>query len=321
MKITVVIPVYNKSRYIGRALNSVLAQNHQDWEIIAVDDGSSDDSAAIIESFLGPRIRCIRQENQGVSVARNFGIAEAKTDWIAFLDADDEYTPTFLERIARIIESDLDPEVVFIGSNYLIGSVTPAFSVLETEGVRDFFQMFQNGKTPNNSSSTVARKDKLLALGGFPVGVKQFEDWITWGKLAIAGRFYFIPEVLSVYHQVEGSAARLSRPASEVFRDAILLQQSWRDAFLSHNLSPVDRKAAGRCVNDFCIIVACQLARIHGKIVAIRLLFKCELKYFEFDRLMDQAFLRNLFYLIKAMIIPQWIRKLRFNYKKYKSFW
>jgi len=321
MKITVVMPVYNKSRYIRRALNSVLAQKYQDWEIIAVDDGSSDESAAIIESFLDPKIRCIRRENQGVSVARNFGIAEANTDWIAFLDADDEYTPTFLERIARIIESDLDPEVAFIGSNYLIGSGTPALSALETEGVRDFFQMFQNGKTPNNSSSTVARKDKLLAAGGFPVGVKQFEDWITWGKLAIAGRFYFIPEALSVYHQAEGSATRSTRPASEVFRDATVLPKSWRDAFLSHKFSPADRKAAGGCINEFCIIVACQLARINGKLVAIRLLFNCEMKYFEFDRLMDQAFLRSLFYLIKAMVIPQWIRKLRFNYKKYKSFW
>lgn len=316
MKITVVIPVYNKSRYIGRALNSVLAQNYLDWEIIAVDDGSSDDSAAIIESFLDPKIRCIRQENQGVSAARNCGIAEAKTDWIAFLDADDEYFPTFLERIAGIIESDLDPEVAFIGSNYLMESVSPALSALEPEGVRDFFQMFQNGRTPNNSSSTVVRKDKLLAVGGFPVGVKQFEDWVTWGKLAIVGRFYFIPEVLSVYHVVEGSAARSTRPASEVFRDAIVLPQSWRDAFLLHDSSSANRKAAGGCINEFCIIVACQLARIQGKLLAIRLLSNCERKYFQLNRLMDQSFLRSLFHLFKAMLIPQWVRKLRFNHKK-----
>ena len=91
----VVIPLYNKEVYIKNTLNSVLAQTIKDFEIIVVNDGSTDKSAEVVKSLSDPRIRLINQVNAGVSVARNRGINEAKADLIAFLDGDDEWKTKF----------------------------------------------------------------------------------------------------------------------------------------------------------------------------------------------------------------------------------
>jgi glycosyltransferase involved in cell wall biosynthesis len=99
---TIIIPLYNKRSYIGRALDSVLHQSFQDFEIIVVDDGSTDNGAEVVKSYDDPRIRLIRQENKGVSVARNTGADRATADFIAFLDADDEWMPRQLETVSGL---------------------------------------------------------------------------------------------------------------------------------------------------------------------------------------------------------------------------
>ena len=104
--VSVVVPCYNGARFLRETLASALAQPHAVLEIIVVDDGSTDDSAAIAESF-GPPVRVIRQANQGESVARNRGIDEAKGDWIAFLDADDVWVPEKTERQLAAVAGDV----------------------------------------------------------------------------------------------------------------------------------------------------------------------------------------------------------------------
>src|SRR3972149_3633636 len=95
--VSVVIPCYNGAVYLHETIESALAQTHSPLEVLVIDDGSTDDSAAIADSFGSP-VRVIRQTNQGESVARNRGIDEARGDWIAFLDSDDVWNPTKLER-------------------------------------------------------------------------------------------------------------------------------------------------------------------------------------------------------------------------------
>lgn len=101
--ISVVIPLYNKEREVARAVRSVLAQRRQPLELIVVDDGSTDRSAAEVEAFRDPLVRLIRQPNGGVCAARNRGIAEARGEYVALLDADDEWEPGFLSEIVSLI--------------------------------------------------------------------------------------------------------------------------------------------------------------------------------------------------------------------------
>lgn len=104
MTISVVIPLYNKAGYIGRALKSVLAQTHRDLEVLVVDDGSTDGGTDIVREIGDPRVRLIVQENAGPGIARNRGLWEVQTELVAFLDADDEWLPAFLEENLRFFE-------------------------------------------------------------------------------------------------------------------------------------------------------------------------------------------------------------------------
>ncbi len=104
MQFSVVIPLYNKSQYINRALNSVLFQSIQDFEIVVIDDGSVDGGGDLVRKYADQRIRLIRQENQGASAARNNGYRVTRSEFVAFLDADDEWKPGFLEKIKELVE-------------------------------------------------------------------------------------------------------------------------------------------------------------------------------------------------------------------------
>jgi len=105
VRVSVIVPLYNKAPYVRRALDSVAAQTFGDFELIVVDDGSTDEGASVVESFGDGRVRLIRQENTGPGAARNRGINEARGEVLAFLDADDEWLPTYLEEGLRALDA------------------------------------------------------------------------------------------------------------------------------------------------------------------------------------------------------------------------
>ena len=118
MKVSVIIPLYNKAPYIQRALASALAQTFESFELIVVDDGSTDGGHAVVERCGDPRVRLVRQDNVGPGAARNRGLAEASAPFAAFLDADDEWFPTFLEKSLACLEAH-GPEVACVSSGYV----------------------------------------------------------------------------------------------------------------------------------------------------------------------------------------------------------
>jgi GT2 family glycosyltransferase len=118
LKVSIVIPLYNKAPYVRRALDSIRAQTFSDFEVIVVDDGSTDDGAVLVSSYPDQRVRLISQSNSGPGPARNTGIAQAQGKFIAFLDADDEWLPTYLEESVRSLERWGDG-VASVSSGYI----------------------------------------------------------------------------------------------------------------------------------------------------------------------------------------------------------
>ena len=119
MQVSVIIPLFNKAPYVARALHSVLAQTFTDFEVIVVDDGSTDDGGSVVRQFADDRVRMIKQDNGGPGAARNRGLAEAQGEYVAFLDADDCWLPTYLESgMGRF--SAVGQEVAAVTSGYLI---------------------------------------------------------------------------------------------------------------------------------------------------------------------------------------------------------
>ncbi|HSW20072.1 MAG TPA: glycosyltransferase family A protein [Ramlibacter sp.] len=190
MRFSVVIPLYNKARFIGSAVGSVLEQTLAPLEVIVVDDGSSDRGAEIVEAMADPRVRLIRQRNAGVSAARNRGIGLARGDWVAFLDGDDAWHPEFLAALARAHETC--PEADVLGTRFRTvreptGAAFEAWPVpeafCEVELIEDLRQRWMRN-TPFCSSSVAARMERLRAMPErFIEGECFGEDLDMWFRL------------------------------------------------------------------------------------------------------------------------------------------
>lgn len=208
--ISVVIPLYNKEKQIAHTLRSVFAQTFQDFEVVIVDDGSTDGSVAEVEKFTDSRIRLIRQANAGVAAARNRGIEEAQGELIAFLDADDEWKPEYLATQYHLYQKY--PECSVYACNYEFrnfeGKVTPTIiRRLPFEGedgiLSNYFEVASYSHPPICSISIMVKKTAIQAIGGFPVGIKSGEDLLTWARLAVNGKIAYSRMSLAIFN-VEG---------------------------------------------------------------------------------------------------------------------
>jgi glycosyltransferase involved in cell wall biosynthesis len=209
-KFSVIIPLYNKEGTIIRALNSVLNQKKQCFEIIIINDGSTDNSVRKVETIKDPRIKLFSQKNNGVSSARNFGIKMAKGEYIAFLDADDEWLPAFLFSIRDLINNY--PHAIGYGTSYfkkynnnLIKEIKLRHLQFDSNSgiINNYFKVCNYSDPPIWTSSVCIRKEDLLKIGGFSIGVKAGEDLLTWARLSQLGEFAFTKKPLAIYYQPE----------------------------------------------------------------------------------------------------------------------
>lgn len=223
IKFSVIIPLYNKEPHVKRALDSVINQTVQDFEIIVVNDGSTDKSADVVKTFSDARIRLINQKNAGVSVARNRGINEAKSELITFLDADDEWMPDYLETILRLREkypcaglyaTSLKTEFI---DNVLMDKDEELRKLIPDEGlILNFFKVNLKDISHKDifyTSSVTVPKKIFLELGGFQTGFWWGEDIDMWGRIALKHPFVYSSQVCAVYYQnVVNSAAYRRKP-------------------------------------------------------------------------------------------------------------
>ena len=206
MSISVVIPSYNRSRFIAETLESVLAQTLQPDEVLVVDDGSTDDTAAIAESF-APRVRVFRRSNQRPAAARNFGVQQATSEWIAFLDDDDLWEPNKLERQMEELAHHPEADLCYTGRVVLMqkGDTATLGRVVYAPPAKDIRRsLYRN--CAFGTCSVLVRRSMLLAVNGFDPKCRVIEDYELWLRLLHAGaKFAACREPLYQYRIHEGN--------------------------------------------------------------------------------------------------------------------
>jgi glycosyltransferase involved in cell wall biosynthesis len=219
LKVSIIIPLYNKAPYVRRALDSIAAQTFSDFETIVIDDGSTDDGAAIVADYPDARCRLIRQANAGPGAARNAGIAQAQGEFIAFLDADDEWLPTYLEESVRLLER-CEPEVASVTSGYFeYPNGMSTESMWRKRGLNDGVYQVQPNSDPwhivsmlayMSPCSTVARREAIRRWDGFYSREKCLfgEDAFLWLKVLLNHSVAFNLTPLVRFHR---EAAGLSK--------------------------------------------------------------------------------------------------------------
>ena len=204
MKFSVIIPLYNKAPYVHKALETICAQTYRDYEIIVINDGSTDNSAIIAEEYLngveGISYKILSQQNAGVSAARNNGVAQASGSYIAFLDADDWWEPNYLERMAQLIEDY--PEAGLYACNYVYYKPGKTHVVLNipTGYINYPKAYYESGTMPVWTGATMMPREVFEEMGGFPVGIKLGEDFLLWAKTAMHYPVAFCEEPLAYYN-------------------------------------------------------------------------------------------------------------------------
>jgi glycosyltransferase involved in cell wall biosynthesis len=210
--ITVVIPLYNKAKQIKQTLQSVQSQLFANYQVVVVNDGSTDESEIIVTDFLeanpgfSQQVRLINQNHLGVSSARNRGISESATEWVAFLDADDLWKKDYLQTLYAL--SVRYPFCNICATTYEIQKATgqtipiilKKIQFSGQEGILDnYFQVACSSSPPLTSSSCMVRKTALQDIGGFPADIDSGEDLLTWARLALSSNIAYSRSVLAVF--------------------------------------------------------------------------------------------------------------------------
>jgi len=257
--ISVVIAAFNAAGFIDRALKSVLDQTLPADEVIIVDDGSTDETAAKIKTW-GPPVRYIFQENAGVSAARNTGIQSAQGDWIAFLDADDEWSNEKLARQAALLQRN--PQLVWTGGNYLRclcaenrqGPAEEPQKIARLLDNRDYFDRYFQAFIRQGGGWTgtmLVKRSVLIEAGGFQTGLYHGqEDIDLWWRIAYRyPRFGYDPQPLATYHlNIPGSLSEKRIPPDIYIQLIERHLQLSRQADRYQDFQPVARYLVSRWV-------------------------------------------------------------------------
>lgn len=307
---SVVIPLYNKERYIASTLNSVLNQSFKDFEVIIVNDGSTDRSVEVVKKFDDSRIRLVDQPNAGVSAARNKGIKEAKFDWVAFLDADDRWDVEFLSEIANAIKK-YPNNLIFAGGkamvkNGVVERYTNEFLPQYGQtGVVNLYQIMSKYNGPINSSNSVIRKQHLEKNGLFRIGQKNYEDHDLWIRLCINEAVIYINKELSFVIMDDISSASKGVLSSNDF--AFLIQRFHE---INDKLSQSDKKFFEKYYNRFILFTFMKYKKYYSrKDIG-------EIKK-ESSKLLTVPYIQTLYFLTRVNVKYDYAMKIGRLFRKY----
>lgn len=234
--VSIIVPCFNSAKFLDECLNSVYNQTYSNWEVIIVNDGSTDNTDSILEKWINidQRFKYIKKENSGVAKTRILGIQNSKGKYLLPLDADDYISPTFLEKTVTVLDNDLNIEVVF-SDVQLFGVKTEIFK-LEKYSLKYLLQ--KNCIV----STALFRKETYDKVGGYCADLRSLEDWDLWiSILKNGGEIYKINEVL-FYYRTHSSGSL----TNNLFKDLGKYQQYHNiifkrhsDAFLEHVGNPI----------------------------------------------------------------------------------
>ena len=203
IRFSVIVPLYNKEPYVEKALRSILEQTFSDFELIVVNDGSKDNSLAVAQRVLAgvENAKIINQENAGVSTARNNGVAASKGDYICFLDADDWWEPTFLEKLDKLIK-DYPEAKLYSCAYYYVKTGRREKKVDIPTGYFNYCKEYsKNLQMPIWTGATCLSRVTFDEMGGFKPHLKLGEDFDLWIRIALLNKVAFFNVPLSNYNQ------------------------------------------------------------------------------------------------------------------------
>jgi glycosyltransferase involved in cell wall biosynthesis len=249
--VTIVIAAYNYGRFLPQALDSVLAQTYHDWEAVVVDDGSTDNTRDLVMSYLSdPRVRYFRTDHLGQPAAKNYGVEQARGSFVAFLDADDYWSPDKLTKQLPLFSSEkvavvysLRRTIDELGKELVVSYVSPHRGDVLRQMFKDNFVCF---------SSAVVRRDVLKAVGLFDLNIPLAIDYDLWLRVATSWHFDYVAEPLVWYRT---GHANLSRRANE--RIHIVLGIMDRVAANPSVASRLGRSWVNRCYGEtYCNVAS-----------------------------------------------------------------
>ena len=208
---SVIIPLFNKEKFIEATLKSVLNQSFTDFEILVIDDGSTDNSAQLIKGFDDARIRYYYKENEGVSSARNDGIKKAQSDYISFIDADDYWYPDFLEEMYKVIQKHPEQKVFSAAIEIETSKkVIPASYSIVKKSDYEIVNYFtaSSKETVICTSCAVFHKNIFEEIGTFDIEIKSGQDTDMWIRIGINYPVVFSWKILARYVYDENSLSK-----------------------------------------------------------------------------------------------------------------
>jgi glycosyltransferase involved in cell wall biosynthesis len=241
VSVTVMIPAYNAEAFIGEALDSVLSQTRSADKIVVVDDGSTDATRTIVESY-GDRVHLMLQNHQGPSPARNWSIQSIESDFVAFIDADDIMDPNRLAKQLAAFAAAPDAVLCYCGMRQFNESgLKRDIPAPRLKDLKYYLRFRNPGITP---SCMMVRRSTYLEIGGFNTALRGIEDWEFTARIFRVGPFCVVDEPLTLYRLSDVS---LSSHAERIYREVELIV----DSFLLEGLTGLRRWVWRRRILSF----------------------------------------------------------------------